>query len=58
VLDASRPADEITGRVVRRVEEMLGKPGGIVHPRPAQGPDTSVQPELSDAELVTMEHKT
>ncbi|MEU4554044.1 dTMP kinase [Micromonospora violae] len=58
VLDASRPADEITGLVVRRVEEMLGKPGGIVHPRPAQGPDTSVQPELSDAELVTMEHKT
>ncbi|MFI6783914.1 dTMP kinase [Micromonospora sp. NPDC050276] len=58
VLDASRPADEITGQVVRRVEEMLGKPGGIVHPRPAQGPDTSVQPELSDAELVTMEHKT
>ncbi|MEU5911243.1 dTMP kinase [Micromonospora sp. NPDC047527] len=58
VLDASRPADEITGLVVRRVEELLGKPGGIVHPRPAQGPDTSVQPELSDAELVTMEHKT
>lgn len=58
VLDASRPADEITGRVVRRVAEMLGSPGGIVHPRPAQGPDTSVQPELSDAELVTMEHKT
>ena len=41
-----------------RVEELLGKPGGIVHPRPAQGPDTSVQPELSDAELVTMEHTT
>ncbi|MEU8252925.1 dTMP kinase [Micromonospora inaquosa] len=58
VLDASRPVDEINGLVVRRVEEMLGKPGGIVHPRPAQGPDTSVQPELSDAELVTMEHKT
>lgn len=58
VLDASRPTEEITGRVVRRVEEMLGSPGGIVHPRPAQGPDTSVQPELSDAELVTMEHKT
>ncbi|MDG4807382.1 dTMP kinase [Micromonospora sp. WMMD1120] len=58
VLDASRPADEITGQVVRRVEELLGSPGGIVHPRPAQGPDTSVQPELSDAELVTMEHKT
>lgn len=58
VLDASRPTEEITGRVVRRVAEMLGSPGGIVHPRPAQGPDTSVQPELSDAELVTMEHKT
>ncbi|MFF5176629.1 dTMP kinase [Micromonospora sp. NPDC000316] len=58
VLDASRPVDEITRLVGRRVEELLGKPGGIVHPRPAQGPDTSVQPELSDAELVTMEHKT
>lgn len=58
VLDASRPAEEITGQVVRRIEEMLGKPGGIVHPRPAHGPDTSVQPELSDAELVTMEHRT
>ncbi|MBQ0902707.1 dTMP kinase [Micromonospora sp. U21] len=58
VLDASRPAEEITEQVVRRIEETLGKPGGIVHPRPAQGPDTSVQPELSDAELVTMEHKT
>ncbi|MFI7660232.1 dTMP kinase [Micromonospora parva] len=58
VLDASRPVDEISKLVARRVEEMLGKPGGIVHPRPAQGPDTSVQPELSDAELVTMEHKT
>ncbi|WP_255421264.1 MULTISPECIES: dTMP kinase [unclassified Micromonospora] len=58
VLDASRPAEEITGQVIRRVEEMLGSPGGIVHPRPAQGPDTSVQPELSDAELVTMEHRT
>ncbi|GAB3947900.1 hypothetical protein GCM10027614_43990 [Micromonospora vulcania] len=32
VLDASRSTDEITGQVVRRVEEMLGKPGGIVHP--------------------------
>lgn len=58
VLDASRSVEEINRQVVRRVEEMLGKPGGIVHPRPAQGPDTSVQPELSDAELVTMEHKT
>ncbi|MFC4020968.1 dTMP kinase [Micromonospora sp. GCM10011542] len=58
VLDASRPADEIAERVARRVEQMIGTPGGIVHPRPAQGPDTSVQPELSDAELVTMEHRT
>ncbi|WP_320065431.1 dTMP kinase [Micromonospora sp. RTGN7] len=58
VLDASRPAEEITGLVVSRIEEMLGTPGGIVHPRPAQGPDTSVQPELSDAELVTLEHRT
>ncbi|SBV28503.1 thymidylate kinase [Micromonospora krabiensis] len=58
VLDASRPAEEIAGQVARRVDEMLGSPGGIVHPRPAQGPDTSVQPELSDAELVTMEQRT
>jgi dTMP kinase len=58
VLDASRPAEEIADLVARRVEQMLVTPGGIVHPRPAQGPDTSVQPELSDAELVTMEHRT
>ncbi|MEV5763034.1 dTMP kinase [Micromonospora sp. NPDC052213] len=58
VLDASRPVEEIAEQVARRVEEMLGTPGGIVHPRPAQGPDTSVQPELSESELVTMEHRT
>ncbi|MEH0819283.1 MULTISPECIES: dTMP kinase [unclassified Micromonospora] len=58
VLDASRPADEITALVARRVDEFLVDPSAIVHPRPAQGPDTSVQPELSDAELVTMEHRT
>ncbi|MGK5441775.1 dTMP kinase [Micromonospora sp. URMC 105] len=58
VLDASRPAEEITALVARRVEEFLVDPAAIVHPRPAQGPDTSVQPELSDAELVTMEHRT
>ncbi|PZF91022.1 dTMP kinase [Micromonospora deserti] len=57
VLDASRPVEEIAEQVARRVGEMLA-PGGIVHPRPAHGPDTSVQPELSDAELVTMEHRT
>ncbi|MFF5172778.1 dTMP kinase [Micromonospora sp. NPDC000089] len=57
VLDASRPAGEISARVGRRVEEFLVDPAGIVHPRPAQGPDTSVQPELSDAELVTMERR-
>ncbi|MGN9774670.1 dTMP kinase [Micromonospora sp. H33] len=58
VLDASRPAKEIAEAVARRIDEMLGAPGGIVHPRPAHGPDTSVQPELSDTELVTMEHRT
>ncbi len=58
VLDASRPTDEIAAAVGRRIDEMLGAPGGIVHPRPAHGPDTSVQPELSDAELVTMEQRT
>ncbi|MEV5690250.1 dTMP kinase [Micromonospora globbae] len=58
VLDAARPVEEIARQVARRVDEMLGNPAGIVHPRPAQGPDTSVQPELSDAELVTMEQRT
>ncbi|WP_089154925.1 dTMP kinase [Micromonospora sp. NBS 11-29] len=55
VLDASRPVEEITDAVARRVDEFLVDLAGVVHPRPAQGPDTSVQPELSDAELVTME---
>ncbi|MFG1801607.1 dTMP kinase [Micromonospora carbonacea] len=58
VLDASRPVEETAGLVARRVAEFLVDPAGIVHPRPAQGPDTSVQPELSDSELVTMEHRT
>ncbi|MEH0844774.1 dTMP kinase [Micromonospora sp. CPCC 205711] len=58
VLDASRPAEELAALVARRVDEFLTDPAGIVHPRPAHGPDTSVQPELSDSELVTMEHRT
>ncbi|TWH67958.1 thymidylate kinase [Micromonospora olivasterospora] len=58
VLDAAKPVDEIAGLVAGRVEAFLTDPAGIVHPRPAQGPDTSVQPELSDAELVTMERRT
>ncbi|GHJ10563.1 dTMP kinase [Micromonospora humidisoli] len=58
VLDAARPVDEIAGQVGRRVQEFLVDPAGIVHPRPAHGPDTSVQPELSDTELVGMEHRT
>ncbi|GAB3067672.1 dTMP kinase [Micromonospora schwarzwaldensis] len=57
VLDASRPAEEITDAIARRVDEFLVDPAGIVHPRPAQGPDTSVQPELSESELVTMEQR-
>ncbi|MFJ6198812.1 dTMP kinase [Micromonospora sp. NPDC092111] len=58
VLDAARPVGELSKLVARRVEEFLVDPAGIVHPRPAQGPDTSVQPELSDTELVAMEHRT
>ncbi|WP_433350742.1 dTMP kinase [Micromonospora sp. CA-111912] len=58
VLDASRPVGETAELVARRVGEFLVDPAGIVHPRPAQGPDTSVQPELSDTELVTMERRT
>ncbi|WP_405094122.1 dTMP kinase [Micromonospora sp. NBC_01392] len=57
VLDASRPVEEIADVVARRVDEFLVDPAGIVHPRPAQGPDTSVQPELSESELVTMEQR-
>ncbi|MEV6812560.1 dTMP kinase [Micromonospora sp. NPDC051296] len=55
VLDAARPADEIAERVARRVEELLDAAGGVNHPGPANGPDTSVQPELSPSELVTTE---
>ncbi|WP_396888501.1 dTMP kinase [Micromonospora craniellae] len=55
VLDGSRPAEEIAEQVAHRVEELLGAPGGITHPDPANGPDTSVQPELSPSELVTTE---
>ncbi|MDM4722157.1 dTMP kinase [Micromonospora sp. WMMA1363] len=58
VLDASRPPREIADAVARRIGEMPGAPGGVGHPRPAQGSDTSVQPELSDPELVTTEHRT
>ncbi|WP_446220535.1 dTMP kinase [Micromonospora sp. IBHARD004] len=58
VLDASRPVEEIADAVTRRVAEFLVNPTAIVHPRPAHGPDTTVQPELSDAEMVTMEHPT
>ncbi|MEU3452446.1 dTMP kinase [Micromonospora sp. NPDC006766] len=58
VLDASRPAEEIAAAVARRVDEFLVNPAGIVHPRPAHGPDTTVQPELSEAELVAMERPT
>ncbi|WFE67436.1 dTMP kinase [Micromonospora sp. WMMD714] len=58
VLDAARPIEEIAGLVARRVDELLVDPAGIVHPRPAHGPDTSVQPELSETELVGVEHRT
>ncbi|MEU1885273.1 dTMP kinase [Micromonospora sp. WMMD987] len=58
VLDAARPIGEIAGLVARRVDELLVDPAGIVHPRPAHGPDTSVQPELSETELVGVEHRT
>ncbi|WP_433533358.1 dTMP kinase [Micromonospora sp. CA-263727] len=55
VLDAARPTDEIAERVARRVTEMLDAAGGVNHPGPANGPDTSVQSELSPTELVTTE---
>ncbi|WP_249412427.1 dTMP kinase [Micromonospora endophytica] len=55
VLDAARPAEEIAEQVARRVAELLDATGGIDHPGPANGPDTSVQPRLSPSELVTTE---
>ncbi|MEV6694508.1 dTMP kinase [Micromonospora sp. NPDC051196] len=54
VLDAGHPAEQISERVADRVAELLA-PGGVDHPGPASGPDTSVQPELSPTELVTTE---
>ena len=54
VLDAARPADEIAERVARRVEELLGA-SGVNRPGAANGPDTSVQSELSPSKLVTTE---
>ncbi|MFB9237033.1 dTMP kinase [Plantactinospora siamensis] len=51
VLDASRPAEEVTAAVAARVTEMLAGPDAAEHPDPARPPDTSVEPKLSDAEL-------
>lgn len=74
VLDAARPADEIADEVARRVTELLGTPTGgpnssaaggpnpsaVNGPNPsaASRPDTSVQSELSDPKLVTMERQS
>lgn len=74
VLDAARPADEIADEVARRITELLGTPtdgpnssaaGGpnpsaVNGPNPsaASRPDTSVQSELSDPKLVTMERQS
>ncbi|RIV36992.1 dTMP kinase [Micromonospora radicis] len=54
VLDAGRPVEEIAERVAGRVADLLA-PGGVEHPPPASGPDTSAQAELSPTELVTTE---
>lgn len=56
VLNASRPADEIAALVARRVSELLIDPSAIVHQAQAKQSDTSVQPELSDPKLVSVEH--
>lgn len=74
VLDAARPADEIADEVARRITELLGTPTGGPNPSAAGGPnpsavngpnpsaasrpDTSVQSELSDPKLVTMERQS
>ncbi|MBO4209508.1 dTMP kinase [Micromonospora echinofusca] len=54
VLDASRPAPEISTAVLARLDGMLSDPAGVVHPEPARRPDTSVQPKLSEAELALL----
>lgn len=66
VLDAARPADEIADEVARRITELLGTPtdgpnssaAGGPNPSAASRPDTSVQSELSDPKLVTMERQS
>jgi dTMP kinase len=54
VLDASHPAEEISAAVADRVLAMLDEASPIVHPHPAKQPDTSVQPKLSDTELLSV----
>ncbi|WP_442933525.1 dTMP kinase [Micromonospora sp. CPCC 206060] len=54
VLDASRPAPDISTAVLARLDGMLSDPAGVVHPEPAKRPDTSVQPKLSEAELALL----
>jgi dTMP kinase len=51
VLDASRPAEEITALVTGRLAGLLTDLGSVVHPGAARPPDTSVAPTLSPAEL-------
>ena len=52
VLDAARPAEETFGSILARIEPMVRDPASVVRPEPARQPDVSVEPELSDAELI------
>ena len=53
VLDATRPAEEISLAVFDRVTPMLGDPAPD-HPAPARQPDTSTEPELSEQEIASI----
>ncbi len=52
VLDAARPAEETFDAILARIEPMVRDPASVVRPEPARQPDVSVEPELSDAELI------
>jgi dTMP kinase len=53
VLDGSRPAEELAAAVAERLAGLLPDPQDNVPPDAAK-PDTSVEPNLSDAELSSM----
>ena len=54
VLDATRPADDLTASVVERVVPLLREPERV-HPLPASPLDTSTSPTLTDDERAAVE---